>query len=146
MVAVANWYHPDLPVYGYKAKELLPSLGGLYALQSKRSENILYNFIRLCKEVNTSAVFCANLLTGTTEEVLFVIDELKKNNIPILGVELGNEYCLMSYRKQFPDAQTYIDRISTKPDAWLLAAEQNRNLYLILWQMQNQYLHQKHLD
>jgi hypothetical protein len=110
---VANWYHPDLPVYGYKAKELLPSLGGLYALQTKRSENILYNFIRLCKEVNTSAVFCANLLTGTTEEVLFVIDELKKNNIPILGVELGNEYCLMSYRKQFPDAQTYIDRIST---------------------------------
>ena len=110
---VANWYHPDLPVYGYKAKELLPSLGGLYALQSKRSENILYNFIRLCKEVNTNAVFCANLLTGTTEEVLFVIDELKKNNIPILGVELGNEYCLMSYRKQFPDAQTYIDRIST---------------------------------
>ncbi|HNY56182.1 MAG TPA: hypothetical protein PKI86_11160, partial [Chitinophagales bacterium] len=100
---VANWYHPNLPVYGYKAKELLPSLGGLYALQSKRSENILYNFIRLCKEVNSGAVFCANMLTGTTEEALFVIDELKKNNIPILGVELGNEYCLMSYRKQFPD-------------------------------------------
>jgi len=110
---VANWYHPNLPVYGYKAKELLPSLGGLYALQSKRSENILYNFIRLCKEVNSGAVFCANMLTGTTEEALFVIDELKKNNIPILGVELGNEYCLMSYRKQFPDVKTYIDRVKS---------------------------------
>lgn len=110
---VANWYHPDLPAYGYKANEILPTLGGLYALQSKRSENILYNFIRLCKEVNSGAVFCANLLTGTTDETLFVIDKLKKNNIPILGVELGNEFCLLSYRKQFPDVKTYIDRIKT---------------------------------
>lgn len=108
---VANWYHPNLPVYGYKASELLPSLGGLYALQSKRSENILYNFIRLCKEVHCGAVFCANLLTGTTEETMFVIDELKKNNIPILGVELGNEFCLLPYRKQFPDVKTYIDKV-----------------------------------
>lgn len=108
---VANYYHPDLPVYGYKKNEIMPSLGGLYNLQTKRSENILYNYIRLCKQVNSSAVFCANLLTGTTEETLFVIAELKKNNIPILGVELGNEFCLMGYRKQFPDANIYIKKI-----------------------------------
>ncbi len=108
---VANWYHPNLPVYGYKPSELLPTLGGLYSLQYKRSENILYNFIRLCKEVNCGAVFCANLLTGTTDETLFVIDELKKNNIPILGVEMGNEFCLLPYRKQFPDVKTYIDKV-----------------------------------
>ena len=110
---VANWYHPNLPVYGYKANEMISSLGGLYQLQSKRSENILYNYIRLCKEVNAGAVFCANLLTGTTEETLFVMDELKKNNIPILGVELGNEFCLLPYRKQFPDVKTYIDKVKT---------------------------------
>jgi len=108
---VANWYHPNLPVYGYKANEIIPSLGGLYQIQSKREENILSNFIRLCKAVNCGAVFCANLLTGTTDETLYVIDALKKNNIPILGVELGNEFCLLPYRKQFPDAQTYIDKI-----------------------------------
>ncbi len=108
---VANYYHPNLPVYGYKASEILPSLGGLYNLQSKRKENILYNYIRLCKLVNTKSVFCANMLTGTTEEALFVIAELKKNNVIILGIELGNEFCLMGYRKQFPDANTYIKKI-----------------------------------
>lgn len=108
---VANWYHPNLPVYGYKANEIIPSLGGLFQLQTKRSENILGNFIRLCKAVNCGAVFCANLLTGTTDEALYVIDALQKNNIPILGVELGNEFCLLPYRKQFPDVPTYIDKI-----------------------------------
>jgi hypothetical protein len=108
---VANYYHPGLPVYGYKKDEIMPSLGGLYNLQTKRSENILYNYIRLCKQTGAKAIFCANVLTGTTEELLFVIAELKKNNIPILGVELGNEFCLMGYRKQFPDAATYIQKV-----------------------------------
>ena len=110
---VANWYHPDIPGYGYKSNEIIPSLGGLYHLQSKQTENILFNFIRLCKSVSCGAVFCANLLTGTTEETLFVLDKLVENNIPILGVELGNEFCLIPYRKQFPDALTYIDKIKS---------------------------------
>jgi hypothetical protein len=110
---VANYYHPQLPVYGYKIGEIPPSLGGLYMEQSKRSENILFNFIRLCKLTGAKAVFCANVLNGTPEETLFVIDQLKKNNIPILGVELGNEFCLMEYRKQFPDANAYIRKISS---------------------------------
>ena len=110
---VANFYHPDLPVYGYKSNEIIPSLGGLYNLQTKRTENILYNFIRLCKLVNTKAVYCANLLTGTTEEIIFVIDEMKKNNIQIVGVELGNEFCLAPYRKQFPNVNSYIKKIKS---------------------------------
>jgi hypothetical protein len=108
---VANYYHPNLPVYGYKLGEIPPSLGVLYMEQSKRKENILYNYIRLCKLVGAKAVFCANVFTGTQEETLFVIGELKKNNIDILGVELGNEFCLMEYRKQFPDANAYIKKI-----------------------------------
>ena len=110
---VANYYHPNLPGYGYKSDEIIPSLGGLYNLQKKRTENILYNYIRLCKAVNAQAVYCTNLLTGTTEEILFVIAELKKNNVPIAGVELGNEFCLMPYRKEFPDAETYIQKAKT---------------------------------
>jgi hypothetical protein len=46
---VANWYHPNLPVYGYKANEIIPSLGGLYQIQSKREENIfliLFDFVK----------------------------------------------------------------------------------------------------
>jgi hypothetical protein len=108
---VANYYHPKLPVYGYKLGEIPPGLGTLFMEQSRRSENILYNFIRLAKSVNTGVVYCANVYTGTTAEVLFVIEELKKNNIPVLGVELGNEFCLMEYRNKFPNAKVYIDKI-----------------------------------
>lgn len=109
---VANYYHPHLPVYGYKSNEIPHGLGVLYKVQFERKENILYNFIRLAKQVNCGAVFCANVLTGTTAETLFVLDELSKNNIPIYGVELGNEFCLLPYRKDvFVTEQVYIDKI-----------------------------------
>ncbi|MDB5228841.1 MAG: hypothetical protein JWN78_3034 [Bacteroidota bacterium] len=114
---VANYYHPHLPVYGYKVGEFPPGLGTLYMEQLNRKENILYNYIRLCKLVGARAVFCANVYNGTPEETLFVIDELKKNNVPILGVELGNEFCLSEYRKQFPDANVYLKKIKTTVDA-----------------------------
>lgn len=58
-------------------------------------------------------IYCANLQYGNFDEFCFVIDELKKNNIPIYGVELGNEYNLMGYRKLFPDVYTYIKKIKT---------------------------------
>lgn len=108
---VANYYHPNLPVYGYKLGEFPPGLGTLYVEQSNRKENILYNFIRLCKLTGAKAVFCANIFTGTTDETLQVISELKKNGVPVAGVELGNEFCLAEYRKQFPDASVYIRKV-----------------------------------
>lgn len=109
---VANWYHPNLPVYGFKTTESLGKAGyALYNLQSKRNENILFNLIRMCKATNCGVVYCANLQYGNFDEFCFVIDELKKNNIPIYGVELGNEYNLMGYRKLFPDVYAYIKKI-----------------------------------
>lgn len=116
---VANFYHPNLPVYGFKLNELIGTGGlPLYNQQSKRSENILYNFIRLSKAVGSSAIFCANLLNGTVEETMFVLDELSKNNIPILGVELGNEFHLLPYRKDiFTSADVYIQKVKTTADA-----------------------------
>ncbi len=109
---VANYYHPNLPVYGYIKKEIPFGLGVLYNLQSKRSENILYNYIRLSKLVGSGAVFCANLLTGTLEETMFVLDALKKQHIPILGVELGNEFNLLPYReKEFKSGKIYADKV-----------------------------------
>lgn len=109
---VANYYHPNLPVYGYVKNEIPFGLGVLYNIQSKRSENILYNYIRLSKLVGSSAVYCANLMTGTLEETMFVLDELKKHNIPILGVELGNEFNLLPYReKEFKSGKIYADKV-----------------------------------
>lgn len=114
---VANYYHPNLPVYGYKKEEIPFGLGTLYMEQTRRDENILYNFIRLAKSVNAGVVYCANVYTGSTKEILFVISELKKNNIPIMGVELGNEFSLMEYRKKFPEAKVYIDKIKATAKA-----------------------------
>lgn len=115
---VGNFYHPNLPVYGFKANEIMPGLGSLYNQQSKRSENILYNFIRLSRAVGSGAVFCANLLNGTTEETMFVLDELTKNNIPIHGVELGNEFVLLPYREKiFTNANVYTQKVKATADA-----------------------------
>jgi len=115
---VANWYHPNLPVYGYKKDEIPHGLGVLYHVQSKRNENILYNYIRLSKAIGSSAVFCANVLTGTIEETLFVLDELKKNKIPILGVELGNEFNLLPYReKEFTSGTIYANKVKATAQA-----------------------------
>jgi hypothetical protein len=114
---VANYYHPKLPVYGYKREEIPFGLGTLYMEQTRRKENILYNFIRLAKSVNAGVVYCANVYTGSTKEILFVISQLKKNNIPIIGVELGNEFSLSEYRKKFPEAKIYIDKIKATAKA-----------------------------
>jgi alpha-L-arabinofuranosidase len=109
---VGNWYHPNLPVYGFKRNELQGvGANSLYNLQSKRSENILNNLIRICKLTNCGVVYCANLYFGNMDEYTFVIDELRKNNIPIYGIELGNEFCLLGYRKPFPDALAYIKKV-----------------------------------
>jgi len=115
---VGNYYHPNSPVYGFKSNEIMPSLIPLYNQQSKRSENILYNFIRLSKAIGSGAVFCANLLNGTIEETMFVLDELTKNNIPIYGVELGNEFVLLPYREKiFTSADVYTQKVKATADA-----------------------------
>ena len=114
---VGNYYHPDAPAYGFKFLEIYPALYSLYNQQSKRNENILQNYLRLTKDVNANGVFCANVLTGTPEEVLQVIDVLKKNNVNLLGVELGNEFSGEEYRKKFPDAKIYINAIQATANA-----------------------------
>ncbi len=114
---VGNYYHPDAPAYGFKFLEIHPALYSLYNQQSKRDENILQNYLRLTRDVNANGIFCANVLTATPEEVLQVIDVLKKNNVNLLGVELGNEFSGEEYRKKFPDAKTYINTIQATANA-----------------------------
>jgi hypothetical protein len=109
---VANYYHPNSPGYGYKYSEVLPikALHPLYMSGQKTNENIIENFIRLCKSTGAKATYCANLLTGTPQEALSVIRRLKAGGVDLAGVELGNEFNLVMYRTQCPTVKVYINR------------------------------------
>lgn len=109
---VANYYHPDAPGYGFKEDEILPmkALHPLFVASQDMNENILEPFIRMCLASGARATFCANLLTGTPEEALTVIRRIKAAGVPLDGVELGNEFNLMMYRDEFPNADGYIQQ------------------------------------
>lgn len=107
---IANFYHPNAPGYGFKYSEIygVKALYPLYAVSQNMNENILENFIRLCKETGARATFCANLFTGTPDEALSVIRRMKEAGIDLAGVELGNEFNSAMYRNKYPNAQAYI--------------------------------------
>lgn len=110
---VANDYQPDEPGYGYNPlkRPIAKPLIMLYHQTKDRKYNIIENFISLCHQSNAKAIYCANVLNGSVEKMLYVIDKLQQANIEIVGVELGNEFNLGNYRHIFPNAKVYVDTI-----------------------------------
>ncbi|QQR96838.1 MAG: hypothetical protein IPK18_07890 [Sphingobacteriales bacterium] len=110
---VANDYQPDEPGYGYNPlkRPIAKPLIMLYNQTKDRKYNIIENFISLCHQSNAKAIYCANVLNGSPEKMLYVIKKLKEQNIEVVGVELGNEFNLGNYRHIFPNAKVYTDTI-----------------------------------
>jgi len=110
---VANNYYPDEVGYGYNPRKRPIGFKSimLYNQTKDRKYNIIENFISLCKQTNAKAIYCANVLDGSIEKMQIVIDRLKKENIEIVGVELGNEFNLGNYRHLFPSGQVYLDTV-----------------------------------
>ncbi|MCB9032630.1 MAG: hypothetical protein H6553_02215 [Chitinophagales bacterium] len=111
---IGNYYHPNKYGYGFTQKVVLTSrnFGPLSKLQIEKKPDILNAFITLCKANNASAIYVVNVYDeGTPEEMIYVINKLKENNIKVLGVELGNELNLVGHRNEYPDAKTYANSI-----------------------------------
>jgi hypothetical protein len=110
---VANNYQPDEVGYGYNPlkRPVAKPLIMLYHQTKDRKYNIIENFISLCHQSKAKAIYCANVLDGSVEKMLFVIKKLKSANIDVIGVELGNEFNLGNYRHIFPNADVYLDTI-----------------------------------
>ncbi|MEZ5037630.1 MAG: hypothetical protein R2760_09110 [Chitinophagales bacterium] len=110
---VANNYYPDEVGYGYNPKKRPVGFKSimLYNQTKDRKYNIIENFVSLCKQTNAKVIYCVNVLDGNVEKMQIVIDRLKKENIELIGVELGNELNMGNYRHVFPNGQVYLDTI-----------------------------------
>lgn len=115
--AVGNFYHFGKEGYGFDFNEIdkyhsgkFPKRSrGLDKSRNKKNHNYDYidDFIKLAKRTGAKAVLVANLFIDN-DDILLMIEKLKKNNIEIIGVELGSE---LSNRSYFQKGYTINDYI-----------------------------------
>ena len=125
---LAEFYHWDKPGYGLNYDELkkynatyAESLKEQNAFEARRGARYVDDFVLLAKRLNADVLVCANMLTGTVEEMRSLLRFLEQNNVNVIGVELGNEMYLPKLQKFFPTPQSYID--ACKPFAAALRSE-----------------------
>lgn len=109
----SSWYHLDGNGYGLRRSEaqLAPlAINSLMNWDANESENYVYNFIRFAKYSNPNAKITldVNLLYGTPEEAVELIDLIQKNGLKVSGIELGNELYFNQYRDRIPTVEEYI--------------------------------------
>lgn len=116
-----NFYHLNEAAYGYRIEEingLNPSKlkDRMYRWQKRIEKtqvthNYFEDFVRLAKRVDAKASLFINVLTGTIDEALSLIEQTKANNIEVVGVELGGELYAQAFRAQLPSPTAYLDLI-----------------------------------
>lgn len=109
---VANYYHPNGEGFGFRDEEMMlkEKMREIKQKQNNFTSDAQEDAIKLCKETQSKVVYVVNILTGTPEEAIIVIDRFLKNDIQVVGVELGNELYFKEYRKEFPNVEAYIKK------------------------------------
>ncbi len=107
----ARFYHWNRNNYGYIQSEVTairPQADAefkklkRYEFQKSKKVRYIDELVQLCKYNNTSVIICANVISGTPHEMNEQLRFLQKQNIQVLGVELGNE---LYYSKKADDSQ-----------------------------------------
>lgn len=106
---IASYYHPDGKGYGLRQEDVKGGFAEVTRAMVLFDKNAIYHFADLCKMSNSDVVFVANMWTGTVEETLWCIDFFQKQNIKVIGVELGNEFYFKQYRSRYSSPQVYIN-------------------------------------
>lgn len=116
---IGNFYHPVGRGYGLIPSEFqkiegkaIETLNNQISRSSNDSSNYLLPFIEMAKQTGASVLLVANVITGTPDELNFLITTFLQNNLKIEGVELGNELFLPAYVNYFPTATDYVNRIT----------------------------------
>lgn len=118
----ANFYHPQLPGYGYtledlellNASRMQEHMAQVVKAETKQlgaygiEENFIHAFAKLAVHTDQKVLYVANLLSGTLQETLMALEILSSNGVGLEGVELGNEYYLKAYAKAFPTVEDYL--------------------------------------
>ena len=123
----SNFYHFYGKGNGFAAEDIELSIGhNVHSKMTRRlkrqekqiksgkfDRNFASNFVRVCKEVDASAVLVMNLFSGSDDENLDLIRYVKEQGVNIIGIELGNENYFRGFDEVFPDAKEYIRRAQT---------------------------------
>lgn len=81
--------------------------------QSSMDPNYLPYMVSSSKYLGFRVLIVANMYTGTLSELHEVIDSYEASNVPIAGIELGNEGYLNRYNNLYPTVTDYINQCST---------------------------------
>ncbi len=105
--AVGNFYHFGRSGYGFDFNEIDRYHNGKFpkrarGLDNSRKKNkhqhdYIHDFISLAKMTKAKAVLVANPFVKNDDDIILMIQELNKNNIEVVGVELGSELSNRSY-------------------------------------------------
>ncbi|MDA0764956.1 MAG: hypothetical protein O3A39_11020, partial [Proteobacteria bacterium] len=105
--AVGNFYHFGKNGYGFDFDEIDKYYEGSFSKRSRDLENLrrknkhqhdyIDDFIELVKKTKTKAVLVANPFVKDDEDIILMIQKLQKNNIEVVGVELGSEVYAQSF-------------------------------------------------
>lgn len=116
--AVGNFYHFGKEGYGFDFIEIDKFHNGKFPKRSRGLENFrkkkkhnydyIEDFIKLAKKTKSSAVLVANPFVDSDDDILLMIDKIQKNNISVIGVELGSELSNRSYFTRGYDVEDYI--------------------------------------
>lgn len=115
--AVGNFYHFGKKGYGFDFNEIDKYHDGKFPKRSRGLENsrhkkrqeadYIEDFILLANHANAKAVLVANLFVDN-DDILLMIEKLQKNNIEVIGVELGSELSNRSYFTKGYTIEEYI--------------------------------------
>ena len=105
--AVGNFYHFGKNGYGFDFDEIDKYYEGSFSKRSRDLENLrrknkhqhdyIDDFIALAKKTKAKAVLVANPFVIDDEDIILMIQKLQKNNIEVVGVELGSEVYAQSF-------------------------------------------------
>ena len=105
--AVGNFYHFGKSGYGFDFNEIDKYHNGKFPKRSRGLENsrkknkhhhdYIDDFITLARKTKAKAVLVANPFVEDDNDIIFMIQKLYKNNIEVVGVELGSELSNRSY-------------------------------------------------
>lgn len=113
---LGEFYHWNKPGYGLDYEEVkqhnvsyAESLKAQNAYEAKRGARYVDEFVTLAKRLDCDVIVCANMLTGSVDEMTSLLNYLKQNGVNVPAVELGNEIYLPKLQKFYKTPKSYID-------------------------------------
>lgn len=108
---VGNYYHTSGNGYGVVASETTGAPVSITAqvdIDATVSGNYLDDMVACALAAGAAVTWVANMYTGTTAESITAINAFLAAGVPVVAIELGNEWYLNRYIGKYPTHTEYI--------------------------------------